>query len=168
MASGGIYRWTDKKDDRDVPDCLSAIYEYGNNFHINYSCYFGNDHYGYGEQLCGNEGTIRRIEGVHVRIVVVLKPVVTTSLVRQRGRWRNHTWPQVRQLPQAHDPAEPVSDHGIPPGCDQVIPPVLARWSFLHGARLGLGGGAPGAFVGAVAGAVHEDLVAGVDEPVQE
>src|SRR5215467_4647951 len=58
MASGGIYRWTDKKDDRDVPDCLSAIYEYGNNFHINYSCYFGNDHYGYGEQLCGNEGTI--------------------------------------------------------------------------------------------------------------
>ena len=27
-------------------------------FHINYSCYFGNDHYGYGEQLCGNEGTI--------------------------------------------------------------------------------------------------------------
>jgi len=58
MTSGGIYRWTDKKDDRDVPDCLSAIYEYGNNFHINYSCYFGNDHYGYGEQLCGNEGTI--------------------------------------------------------------------------------------------------------------
>jgi predicted dehydrogenase len=58
IASGGIYRWTDKKDDRDVPDCLSAIYEYDNNFHINYSCYFGNDHYGYGEQLCGNEGTI--------------------------------------------------------------------------------------------------------------
>jgi predicted dehydrogenase len=58
IASGGIYRWTDKKDDRDVPDCLSAIYEYDSNFHINYSCYFGNDHYGYGEQLCGNEGTI--------------------------------------------------------------------------------------------------------------
>jgi predicted dehydrogenase len=58
MASGGIYRWTDKNDDRDVPDTFSAIYEYGNNFHINYSCYFGNEHYGYGEQLCGNEGTI--------------------------------------------------------------------------------------------------------------
>ena len=29
-----------------------------NKFQINYSCYFGNDHYGYGEQLCGNEGTI--------------------------------------------------------------------------------------------------------------
>ena len=58
MASGGIYRWTDKNDDRDVPDCLSAIYEYSDSFHINYSCYFGNEHYGYGEQFCGNEGTI--------------------------------------------------------------------------------------------------------------
>jgi predicted dehydrogenase len=58
MASGGIYRWTDPKDDRDVPDTLSAIYEYPNNFHINYSCYFGNVYYGYGEQLMGNEGTL--------------------------------------------------------------------------------------------------------------
>ena len=55
MASGGIYRW---HDDRDTPDTFSAIYEYGDNFQINYSCYFGNDHYGFGEQLCGNEGTI--------------------------------------------------------------------------------------------------------------
>jgi predicted dehydrogenase len=55
VASGGIYRW---HDDRDVPDTFSAIYEYGDNFHINYSCFFGNDHYGYGEQVCGNEGTI--------------------------------------------------------------------------------------------------------------
>jgi len=58
MASGGIYRWTDPNDDREVPDCLSAIYEYPGKFHINYSCYFGNDHYGYGEQFMGNEGTI--------------------------------------------------------------------------------------------------------------
>jgi predicted dehydrogenase len=58
IASGGIYRWTDKNDDREVPDTFSAIYEYANNFQINYSCYFGNDHYGYGEQICGNEGTI--------------------------------------------------------------------------------------------------------------
>jgi predicted dehydrogenase len=55
MASGGIYRW---HDDRDVPDTFSAVYEYPGDFQINYSCYFGNDHYGYGEQLCGNEGTI--------------------------------------------------------------------------------------------------------------
>ena len=58
VASGGTYRWTDKNDDRDVPDTFSAIYEYGGNLQINYSCYFGNDKYGYGEQLCGNEGTI--------------------------------------------------------------------------------------------------------------
>ena len=55
VATGGIYRW---HDDRDTPDTFSAIYEYPDNFHINYSCYFGNDHYGYGEQVCGNEGTI--------------------------------------------------------------------------------------------------------------
>lgn len=57
MASGGIYRWTDN-DDREVPDTLSAIYEYPDKFHINYSCYFGNVQYGYGEQFMGNEGTI--------------------------------------------------------------------------------------------------------------
>ena len=36
----------------------SAIYEYGDKFHLNYSCYFGNDNFGYGEQFCGNEGTV--------------------------------------------------------------------------------------------------------------
>ena len=58
MASGGIYRWTAPDDDREVPDCLSAIYEYPGKFHINYSSYFGNAHFGYGEQFMGNEGTI--------------------------------------------------------------------------------------------------------------
>ena len=55
-ASGGIYRWVN--DDRDVPDTFSAVYEYPDKFQINYSSYFGNDHYGYGEQFMGNEGTI--------------------------------------------------------------------------------------------------------------
>lgn len=58
MASGGIYRWTDPDDDREVPDTISAIYEYAGQFHVNYSCYLGNDHFGYGEQFLGNEGTI--------------------------------------------------------------------------------------------------------------
>jgi len=58
MASGGIYRWTDPDDDRDVPDTISALYEYPDKFHLNYSCYFGNDHFGYGEQFLGNEGTL--------------------------------------------------------------------------------------------------------------
>jgi len=65
MASGGIYRWTEKTDDRDVPDTLSAIYEYPDRFHINYSCYFGNVHFGYGEQFCGNEGTIEVLRMLH-------------------------------------------------------------------------------------------------------
>ncbi len=60
-ASGGVYRWTDANDDREVPDCMSAIYEYSDKFHINYSCYFGNENFGYGEQFMGNEGTIEVI-----------------------------------------------------------------------------------------------------------
>jgi len=55
-ASGGILRWT--QDDREVPDTFSAVFEYPGGFHINYSCYFGNDHFGFGEQFMGNEGTI--------------------------------------------------------------------------------------------------------------
>jgi predicted dehydrogenase len=59
MASGGIYRWADKTDDRDVPDTLSAIYDYSDRFQLNYSCYLGNEFFGYGEEICGNEGTLR-------------------------------------------------------------------------------------------------------------
>lgn len=59
VASGGIYQW-DKEthDDREVPDTLSALYEYPDQFHLNYSCYFGNDQYGYGEQFMGYKATI--------------------------------------------------------------------------------------------------------------
>jgi len=59
MASGGIYRWTDKSDDRDVPDTLTAIYDYPDKMQLNYSCYLGNEFFGYGEEIMGNEGTIR-------------------------------------------------------------------------------------------------------------
>src|SRR5205085_2715119 len=59
MASGGVYRWTDKSDDRDVPDTFSAVYDYTDKLQVNYSCYLGNEFFGYGEELCGNEGTIR-------------------------------------------------------------------------------------------------------------
>ncbi|MBM3785914.1 MAG: Gfo/Idh/MocA family oxidoreductase [Acidobacteria bacterium] len=57
-ASGGLYRWDTKNDKGEVPDTLSALYEYADKFHINYSCYFGNENFGYGEQFMGNEGTI--------------------------------------------------------------------------------------------------------------
>lgn len=59
MASGGIYQWGSKyHDDREVPDTMSAIYEYPDRFHLNYSCYFGNDQYGYGEQFMGHDAVI--------------------------------------------------------------------------------------------------------------
>ena len=63
MASGGIYRWdqpyNNLPDDREVPDVISALYEYvPEKFHLNYSCYLGNANFGYGEQFMGNEGTI--------------------------------------------------------------------------------------------------------------
>ena len=67
VASGGIYRWVDGNDDREVPDTLSAIYEYPDKFHINYSCYFGNEQYGYGEQFMGNEGTIEVLNRQQLR-----------------------------------------------------------------------------------------------------
>jgi predicted dehydrogenase len=60
VASGGILRWT--QDDREVPDTMSAAFEYPGGLHLNYSCYFGNDHFGYGEQFLGNEGTIEVLD----------------------------------------------------------------------------------------------------------
>jgi predicted dehydrogenase len=57
MASGGVYVWG-QPDDREVPDTLSALYEYPDRFHLNYSCFFGNDQFGYGEEFMGYEGTI--------------------------------------------------------------------------------------------------------------
>jgi len=59
MASGGNYRWTDPSDDRDVPDTLTAVYDYSDKMQLNYSCYLGNEFFGYGEEIFGNEGTIR-------------------------------------------------------------------------------------------------------------
>ena len=61
VASGGVYMWG-KPDDREVPDTLSALYEYPDKFHLNYSCYFGNDHFGYGEEFMGSEGTLRILD----------------------------------------------------------------------------------------------------------
>src|SRR6266851_3301715 len=59
MASGGNYRWTDPSDDRDVPDTLTAVYDYSDKMQLNYSCYLGNEFFGFGEEIFGNEGTIR-------------------------------------------------------------------------------------------------------------
>ena len=56
VCNGGIHYWTE--DDREVPDTVTAGFEYDDHFHISYSAAFSNAHYGYGEQLCGSEGTL--------------------------------------------------------------------------------------------------------------
>ncbi len=54
-ASGGIYLW---KDAREVPDTFHAAVTYKSGFSVDYSCMFGNQRYGYGEQFFGTEGTL--------------------------------------------------------------------------------------------------------------
>ncbi len=66
MCSGGIYAWG-APDDREAPDTLSAIYEYADKFHLNYSCFFQNDHFGYGEQFMGYEGMIEVLNRTELR-----------------------------------------------------------------------------------------------------
>ena len=56
MCNGGVHYWT--QDDREVPDTVTAGFEYDDHFHISYTAAFSNSHYGYGEQLCGSEGTL--------------------------------------------------------------------------------------------------------------
>jgi len=58
IASGGHYYWNQfDKEPREVPDTITAAYEY-DTFHINYSCMFANQRYGYGEQFFGSEATM--------------------------------------------------------------------------------------------------------------
>jgi hypothetical protein len=57
VAAGGINRWVEN-DDREVPDTWSVLIDYPDRLHVNYSCYLGNAKFGYGEQFCGNEGTL--------------------------------------------------------------------------------------------------------------
>ncbi len=69
VASGGSYYW-DKfdKEPREVPDTVTAAFEYPDGFHINYSCMFANQHYGYGEQFFGSEATLEvmNLQDLHV------------------------------------------------------------------------------------------------------
>lgn len=56
VCNGGIHHWI--QDDREVPDTVTAAYEYDDHFHISYTAAFSTSHYGYGEQLCGSEGVM--------------------------------------------------------------------------------------------------------------
>jgi DDE superfamily endonuclease len=107
-----------------------------------------------------------------------LIPTVLVGPTRRSGFWGSsqHVWSataggSLRELPGGRFLCagwRGVGDQEIPPGCDHAIPPVLALWLMLLRVGGGLGDGASGPFVGSVAGAVHEDLVAGVDEPVEQ
>lgn len=55
-CTGGIHAW--REDDREVPDTITAGFEYDDHFHINYSVAFSNAHFGYGEELMGRHGTM--------------------------------------------------------------------------------------------------------------
>lgn len=55
MCTGGVHAW---RDGREVPDTITAGFEYPNHFHINYSVAFSNAHWGYGEELMGRHGTM--------------------------------------------------------------------------------------------------------------
>jgi predicted dehydrogenase len=54
-ATGGIYQWN---DGREVPDTFNAILTYPSGFIVDYCSFFSNQHYGYGEQFLGSEGTL--------------------------------------------------------------------------------------------------------------
>jgi len=69
IASGGSYYWDAlDKEQREVPDTVTAAYEYPDGFHINYSCMFANQRYGYGEQFFGSEATmeVMNLQDLHV------------------------------------------------------------------------------------------------------
>jgi len=69
VASGGSYYWDPlDKEPREVPDTMSAAFEYPNGFQINYSCMFANQRYGYGEQFFGSEATmeVMNLQDLHV------------------------------------------------------------------------------------------------------
>jgi hypothetical protein len=61
-----------------------------------------------------------------------------------------------------------VDAHVIPWACAHVIPQVVDPGDVLLGGLLPVVGDTPGALVRAVAGSVHEDLMAGVDQSVEE
>ena len=95
-------------------------------------------------------------------------------LGRTRRR-RTTPGPDLRRTPRLLDLGDGrsttphrVGDHVIPQGCDQLIPQVWSVVDSLAGGRGGRGDGAPGSVAGSVAGSVHEELVAVVDQSVEQ
>lgn len=58
VAMGNSYRWGKQLDpERETPDTWNAVLEYPD-FHLNYSSCFSNEHYMYGEQIMGTDGSV--------------------------------------------------------------------------------------------------------------
>jgi len=55
QATGGIYAF---EDGRSCPDTISALLEYPEKFHLNFTCTSGNEHYGIVERYLFTQGTI--------------------------------------------------------------------------------------------------------------
>jgi predicted dehydrogenase len=121
VASGGIYKWADPDDDRDCPDTFSAIYEYPDKFHILYSSYFGNEHYGYGEQFMGDEGTIE----VNSRQHIYFYPEAYTNQTRTGGH------PEL--IPSAVKARKPEEIH-MPGNDNKAVQSHIRNWlEAVHG-----------------------------------
>jgi len=65
MCTGGVHAW---QDGREVPDTITAGFEYPENFHLNYSVSFANAGFGYAEELLGRNGTMvmKNLKDLHV------------------------------------------------------------------------------------------------------
>lgn len=68
VALGANYRWGNRLDPtRETSDTWNTIIEYPT-FHLNYSSCFSNEHYMYGEQILGSDGTIELEEARVLRV----------------------------------------------------------------------------------------------------
>lgn len=99
-----------------------------------------------------------RTAGVH--------PYLTTPEHTRRAREILGDGPLL--APEQKVVLDTVNDHVIPQACDHVIPQVVGPDDVLLGNLLPVTVDTLWAFVRPVAGAVHEDVVAGVDEPVEQ
>ena len=64
MGSGHLVYWG-KEDERDVYDCVSAIFTYPNGVNMTFESIISNKHFGMGEQILGTKGTIDLVAAMH-------------------------------------------------------------------------------------------------------
>jgi predicted dehydrogenase len=131
-------------DDRDVPDTWSVLLDYeAEKFHVNYSCYLGNAKFGYGEQFCGNEGTIEVINRSHAELLPRgLRP--RHEREREGAQGVDHHHPAQRQpgrrgphpeLPERHQ-GQGTGHRPGAAGFDAVVAGLLSVVSYREGKKI--------------------------------